>query len=137
MNKVQVNSEIGRLNAVLLHRPGIEIERMTPQNAAKALYSDILNKSIVDKEYNRFATVLSKWTKTYFVVDLLEEILKNDSVKLSLVEQSCKLDGCEFLIDELLSHTPSQLAQELIEGFALPRILSRQGICWDSFVTAM
>ena len=86
MNKVQVNSEIGRLNAVLLHRPGIEIERMTPQNAAKALYSDILNKSIVDKEYNRFATVLSKWTKTYFVVDLLEEILKNDSVKVSLVE---------------------------------------------------
>ena len=37
MNKVQVNSEIGRLNAVLLHRPGIEIERMTPENAAKAL----------------------------------------------------------------------------------------------------
>ncbi|MBR5831793.1 MAG: arginine deiminase [Bacteroidales bacterium] len=118
MNKVQVNSEIGRLNAVLLHRPGIEIERMTPENAAKALYSDILNKSIVDKEYNRFATVLSKWTKAYFVVDLLEEILKDETVKNNLVEQSCKLDGCEFLKEELLLHTPSQLAKELIEGFA-------------------
>ena len=49
MNKVQINSEIGRLNAVLLHRPGVEIEQMTPENACKALYSDILNKAIVDK----------------------------------------------------------------------------------------
>jgi len=51
---VNVSSEYGRLNAVLLHRPGIEIERMTPYNAAEALYSDILSKHIVDKEYNAF-----------------------------------------------------------------------------------
>ena len=43
-NKVRLYSEIGKLNAVLLHRPGIEIERMTPENAHEALYSDILNK---------------------------------------------------------------------------------------------
>ena len=72
MNKVQINSEIGRLNAVLLHRPGVEIEQMTPENAYKALYSDILNKAIVDKEYYYFSTVLSKWAKTYYVSYLLE-----------------------------------------------------------------
>ena len=47
-NKVRLYSEIGKLNAVLLHRPGIEIERMTPENAHEALYSDILNKKLVD-----------------------------------------------------------------------------------------
>ena len=50
-NKIRLYSEIGKLNAVLLHRPGIEIERMTPENAHEALYSDILNKRIVDGEY--------------------------------------------------------------------------------------
>ena len=47
--RVCVGSEIGRLRAVLLHRPGVEITRMTPENAAEALYSDILNKPIVDR----------------------------------------------------------------------------------------
>ncbi len=117
MNKVQVNSEIGKLNAVLLHKPGAEIERMTPENAEKALYSDILNKQIVNKEYDRFSTVLSKWATTYYVADLLEKVLENDNVKNDLIIQSCKLDKCEFLIDELLTHTPKQLTVELIEGF--------------------
>ena len=51
---VNVASETGTLRAVLLHRPGVEIERMTPLNAAHALYSDILNKPIVDNEYTNF-----------------------------------------------------------------------------------
>lgn len=134
MNKVQINSEIGRLNAVLLHRPGVEIEQMTPENAYKALYSDILNKSIVDKEYYNFSTVLSKWAKTYYVSDLLEEILKNDEVKKTLVEQSCKLDGCEFLIEELGSHSASQLAKELIEGFAYRKGTDPERYAEDRFI---
>ena len=94
---VNVNSEIGRLRAVLLHRPGVEIERMTPQNAAYALYSDILNKNIVDTEYANFSGVFEKWCKVYYVEDLLEEVLKNDEIKRQLVEVSCRLDGCDYL----------------------------------------
>lgn len=116
-NKVRLYSEIGKLNAVLLHRPGIEIERMTPENAHEALYSDILNKRIVDGEYANFEGVLSRWTKTYQVVDLLAEVLKNENVKKNLVETSCRLDDCGFLCDELLSHDEKVLARELVEGF--------------------
>ncbi|MCF0207471.1 MAG: arginine deiminase, partial [Bacteroidales bacterium] len=115
--KVRLYSEIGKLNAVLLHRPGIEIERMTPENAHEALYSDILNKKIVDSEYANFEGVLSKWTKTYQVADLLAEVLKNQDIKQNLVRQSCRLDNCEFLCDELLSHDEKTLSHELIEGF--------------------
>ena len=64
---VNVASETGRLRAVLLHRPGVEIERMTPLNAAHALYSDILNKPIVDTEYHYFSGVLERWTQVYYV----------------------------------------------------------------------
>ncbi|MBO7629401.1 MAG: arginine deiminase, partial [Bacteroidales bacterium] len=64
---VRLYSEIGRLNAVLLHRPGMEIEAMTPMNTAHALYQDILNKDIVDEEYRLFSGVLEKCTHTYQV----------------------------------------------------------------------
>lgn len=114
---VKLFSEIGRLKAVLLHKPGPEIEAMTPQNAHNALYSDILNKNIVDEEYRLFAGALAQCTKTYQVVDILSEILKNQNVAEELVRKSCHNDGCDYLADELLTHPSDTLARELIEGF--------------------
>ena len=116
VTKVNVLSEYGHLNAVLLHRPGIEIERMTPSNAAEALFSDILSKHIVDKEYASFAGVFEKWCKVYYVEDVLEQLMDNDDVRQYLVAQSCRLDGCEGLADQLMEHDSRRLAKELIEG---------------------
>ncbi len=90
--EVNVSSETGRLRAVLLHRPGVEIERMTPLNANAALYSDILNKPIVDQEYSNFCGVLERWTQVYYVQDILEELLKDENVKAKLLSDS--LRGC-------------------------------------------
>jgi len=117
MIKVNVTSEIGRLNAVLLHRPGIEIERMTPQNANEALYSDILNKHIVDDEYRYFCGVFEKVTNVFYVTDILQKILDDDDLCNSLVSQSCKMEGCDYLIDELMLLPVKQIATLLIEGF--------------------
>lgn len=113
---VHVASEYGRLNAVLLHRPGIEIEQMTPATAAEALYSDILSKHIVDKEYAAFCGVLEKWTRVYYVEDVLTEILDNDDVRQRLVSCCCQQDNCEYLADILMQHSSRQLAKELVEG---------------------
>ena len=107
---VNVSSEIGRLRAVLLHRPGVEIERMTPQNAEEALYSDILNKGIVDGEYRHFCGVFEKVAKVYYVEDLLRWILDREALRREMVTQSCQAEGCEYLIDELLGHESAQLA---------------------------
>ena len=116
--KVDVSSETGRLRAVLLHRPGVEIERMTPLNAAHALYSDILNKPIVDTEYANFCGVLEKWTDVYYVEDILEELLKDSDVRRRLVELSCDMDDCEDeLSEQLLQMDNKQLAAALIEGY--------------------
>ena len=116
--KVNITSEIGRLNAVILHKPGIEIERMTPENIHAALYSDILNKGLVDSEYANFCGVFERCTKTYYVADLLKHLLSNEQWRIEIVRKSCKYDGCEYLVDELLQHPVEQLADELITGFA-------------------
>ena len=57
---LSVQSEIGQLEAVLMHYPGAEVENMTPRNAQRALYSDILNLSIARREYNQLLGVLQK-----------------------------------------------------------------------------
>ena len=48
--KIEVQSEIGKLNAVLLHRPGAEVENMTPNNVQRALY--MLLKILPDLAYS-------------------------------------------------------------------------------------
>ena len=119
--RVNVASETGRLRAVLLHRPGVEIERMTPLNAAHALYSDILNKPIVDVEYSNFCGVLEKWTDVYYVEDILEELLEDSELRRHLVEGSCDMDNCDDDLAERLMGLPSaELAAALIEGYEDP-----------------
>ena len=38
-----VDSEVGRLRQVILHRPGLELKRLTPDNAA-----DLLSRPNID-----------------------------------------------------------------------------------------
>jgi arginine deiminase len=114
---VKLNSEIGKLNAVLLHCPGSEIEAMTPANASKALFSDILNGDIARGEYSFFEGTLQRVTKVFYVKDLMVNILDDKIVRESLVRESCHMDGCDFLFDELMSLSATDLATALIEGF--------------------
>lgn len=117
MDFIEVNSEIGRLDGVILHTPGIEIEQMTPMNIQEALYSDLLNLRIAKKEYSAFEGVLSKWTKTYQVVDLLAAVLENNSAKSDLLNKILQKEDRQFLFAELVSLPSEQLARFLIEGY--------------------
>ena len=117
MDSIQVNSEIGRLEGVILHTPGPEIEQMIPGNIHEALYSDLLNLNIASKEYATFKGVFSKWAKTYQVVDLLSQVLDNSDVRKSLLSTILKVENREFLMEEMLPLTSADLARFLIEGY--------------------
>lgn len=120
---INVNSEIGKLNGVIVHTPGPEVENMTPENAERALYSDILNLAIANPEYNNFVGVLRKHTNVFEVSELLQDILKEDSVKHELMSKICASekndyhDVCGF-IDSLKTN---QLAEQLIEGVEMTK----------------
>ncbi len=118
MANIEVFSEIGRLEGVILHTPGVEIERMTPSTISHALYSDILNKSIAQKEYSNFKSVLSSWCKAYEVVDLLTEVLSNDTSKQEVLKKVLKREDKMFLYLEMIDLPPEELAKYLIEGYA-------------------
>ncbi len=55
---IQVNSEIGRLKTVLLHRPGAELEALTPDYMARMLFDDVPYLKVAQQEHDAFANVL-------------------------------------------------------------------------------
>ncbi|MFA5712639.1 MAG: arginine deiminase family protein [Bacteroidales bacterium] len=114
--RVDVDSEIGRLEALLLHTPGAEVENMTPRDAQRALYSDILNLSIAQKEYEQLLRLFSKITKVYNIKDLLIDLLEDHSRRESLIGKICVEEGVTDYFDLLMELSSKQLASLLIEG---------------------
>jgi len=116
----QVYSEIGELEAVIVHSPGQEVENMTPQNAERALYSDILNLTVAKKEFNQLKSVLEKVARVYEVGDLLADVLKNEKVKENLLDSICKYEGSKGIRSYLMGLNEAELSRQLIEGVTLP-----------------
>jgi arginine deiminase len=54
----QVASEVGRLRRVILHRPGLELTRLTPANCHALLFDDVLWASRAREEHDAFAAAL-------------------------------------------------------------------------------
>ncbi len=121
--EINVNSEIGKLNGVIVHLPGQEVENMTPENAERALYSDILNLSVAIPEYNNFVGVLKKYTNVFEVKELLTDIIKDESIKHDLISKICVSEKHEYrnICDFIESMDSEKLAAQLIEGIEMKR----------------
>ena len=113
---LNIQSEIGELEGVILHTPGAEVENMTPGTAQRALYSDILNLSIAKNEYDQLQGVLGKYTRTFQVTDLLEQVLANYSQREMLIRKVCESEGAQEYYEQLMAMPSPQLAKALIEG---------------------
>ena len=72
-----MDSEVGRLRQVILHRPGLELKRLTPDNAADLLFDDMLWVSRAQDEHDAFAEVLrSRGVVVHYYGDLLAQTLE-------------------------------------------------------------
>jgi arginine deiminase len=119
--KINVKSEIGEIQGVIIHAPGPEVENMTPKNAERALYSDILNLTVASKEYSQFKKVLKKVTSVYQVSDLLRTVLSDEKSKNDLVHKICKNENAVCAAEQLLEKSASELAIELIQGVPIAK----------------
>ncbi len=121
MSAIELYSEIGTLEGVLLHPPGPEVENMTPKNAERALYSDILNLSVARREYNQLECILQQLTPTLRIMDLLKDILRSSEIREKIVKKACYQEGQPKLIDSLLDLNETLLAKHLVQGVPLER----------------
>ncbi|MFP4470500.1 MAG: arginine deiminase family protein [Bacteroidales bacterium] len=119
--KVNVNSEIGELEAVIVHTPGSEVENMTPENAERALYSDILNLGVARQEFDQLIGVLEKVTRVFQVEDLLASVLKNERVKSDLIHKVTTRCLDPRVTARLANMDSETMARQLIQGVVLQR----------------
>src|SRR5712691_10483688 len=72
-----VDSEVGRLRTVLLHRPGPELKRLTPRNNDQLLFDGIPWVGRAQEEHDAFAATLrDRGVEVLYVADLLEDVLE-------------------------------------------------------------
>jgi arginine deiminase len=119
---LNVTSEIGKLNSVLIHLPGREIDRMVPSMMEELLFDDILWGQRAREEHRRFRQVLGFVAEEVLdVQDLLEEILEAPSVRDAVLEDLGRSLGWGPDMDyRLRDLPPDQLALALIAGIEKP-----------------
>ena len=76
------DSEVGRLETVLLHRPGNELKRLTPRNNDRLLFDGIPWVARAQDEHDAFAQALrDRGIEVLYLTDLLTETLAQDGAR--------------------------------------------------------
>lgn len=85
---LQVNSEIGKLKKVLLHRPGREIENLTPDLMDRLLFDDIPYLEVARQEHDAFAKIfLQNDVEVLYLENLIAETLEVDVIRESFINE--------------------------------------------------
>ncbi len=118
---IQVSSEIGQLKKVIVHRPDIGIQRISPKRAEELLFDDIVYYPKMVEEHTVFADVLKSAIgseNVLYIEELLEQSLTNEK---GLKEELLRLIITEeelppSQLDSLMSMAAKDLSQLLITG---------------------
>jgi arginine deiminase len=95
-----VQSEVGQLRQVIVHRPGLELSRLTPQNIGELLFDDVMWARRAKEEHDVFAEALrERGVAVHYFAQLLAQTL---DVPV----------GREFLLDRVF--TPEFLGPALV-----------------------
>ncbi|MDZ4196121.1 MAG: arginine deiminase family protein, partial [Candidatus Izemoplasmatales bacterium] len=92
MSHIRVTSEIGKLKKVVLHRPGAELENLTPKWLEQLLFDDIPWLELAIKEHDAFAqTLRDAGVEVLYLADLVSETLdSNPLIKDQFIKQFIK-----------------------------------------------
>ena len=109
-----VDSEVGTLRTVLLHRPGNELRRLTPRNNDRLLFDGIPWVDRAQDEHDAFAGALTdRGVEVLYLADLLRQTLAVPAARA----QACAVDHLR-LGDRLAARTSALLADLDDEGLA-------------------
>jgi arginine deiminase len=119
-----VQSEVGQLRQVIVHRPGLELARLTPSNIGDLLFDDVMWASKAREEHDVFADVLrDQGVQVHHFGQLLTETLMVPEGRAYVLDQICtpEMVGPE-LVDELRRLTDDADA-ETLAGYLIGGVL--------------
>jgi len=116
------DSEVGTLRTVILHRPGPELQRLTPRNNDSLLFDGIPWVGRAQEEHDAFAAALQDHgVEVLYLVDLLVETLQlpiGRERAIAEVTASLRIGDTvrTYLTDALRDQDPAELARSLTAG---------------------
>ena len=123
MSAFGVHSEVGKLRKVIVHRPDLSLQRLTPTTHDELLFDDVLWVEQAQREHDAFVALMrGRGTEVYYVHDLLAETLADsDEARTKLIEAVASpytvgWSACDEVRAYLSGLDPQTLAKHLIGG---------------------
>jgi arginine deiminase len=135
---MSVDSEVGKLRKVIVHRPGLEHRRLTPANAEELLFDDVIWVRKAKVEHAAFVQVMKeRGVEVFDAEDLLAEVLEVDAGKEWLLDQVLH----ERQVGQYLAHSgrewagsasAKEVADYLIGGMTKEEVDEGKGLFYGS-----
>ena len=120
---ISVYSEIGELKAVLLHRPGAEVENIVPDYLRRLLFDEIVFLKQAQREHDQFTGILkNEGVEVVYLTDLMADILQDSKVREEflmefMIEGKVVTEGLQEAIKEYFSQlSPRDFINKCISG---------------------
>lgn len=134
-----VGSEIGRLRAAIVHRPGLELARLTPRNIQDLLFDDVMWAKKAKEEHDVFAEDLrDRGVAVYYFEQLLAEALAIPEGRAFVLDRVCtpEILGVSLVepVRQLFEHLDGHALAELMIGGILKadlHPLRTHSLRWD------
>ncbi len=129
---MSVRSEVGQLRQAIVHRPGLELARLTPENIGGLLFDDVMWASKAKEEHDVFAEALrDRGVQVHYFEQLLAETLEVPEGRAFVLDRVCTpemlgpelVDALRRLTDDL---DAASLAEHLIGGVLKDELRSVQ-----------
>ena len=121
-----VHSEVGKLRKVMVHRPGLSLQRLTPTTHDALLFDDVLWVERAQYEHDQFvARMRERDVEVFLLQDLLAETLaaseegRRRLIEVTASEFTVGLSMVDAVRSVLSEMTPQQLATHLIGGLTV------------------
>ena len=139
-----VQSEVGQLRQAIVHRPGLELSRLTPQNIGDLLFDDVLWAQRAKEGHDVFAEILrDRGVQVHYFEQLLAQTLDLPEGRAFVLDRVCTpeilgptlVGPLRELFDDL---DGSRLAEYLIGGVLKADLRPRhaRSLKWDMLAAA-
>jgi arginine deiminase len=147
--RLDVQSEVGQLRQVVLHRPDLELKRLTPANMDELLFDDVLWVKRAREEHDAFADALrERGVVVHLLGNLLRETVAVAEARKYILDQilderlygPLALETLRVLFESMDAETLTELLiggltkRELLEYTEEPRSVGLHVMGPDEFV---
>lgn len=132
---LNVYSEIGKLETVLLHRPGKELENLVPDYLERLLFDDIPYLELARREHDNFADILrGNGVEVLYLEELSAEAIADINVKDNFIDEFLAEGNVvgrgtrEVLKDYFHEFTNRELIDKLMAGVRkdeIPKLINK------------